>query len=486
MNRWTVVVATPGRTWVQELQGGRTAVVGQAKGTALEIANAGLLERHLSLLPRDDGVLVEPLRGGAEVLINDIPATGQTTVRSGDELRVGEARLLFTMQAPVVASRPRIASHDELIHRLDEEVRRSGTSRPLGLALVASPGLNVAARQALVKRVVDEAVSSGAPVFFGEVSTELHAVVLPEVSGPVLSALFSRFPTVVGPRASVAMARGPEDGVDAHALLGRCWDNLMGQGLRTEPVYVDPSMIRLAGLLENLAGDEGAVCAVGPAGTGRRTLLEGLARAAGRGISVVSVLDAPGLTRALHRPGDWVLARDVDRLDPEELSALLGKVKTRLLATASRPPAGHLFPHVIEVPPLSSRRDDVIPLAEAFVSRARAAVGRPRLTLGSEAQAMLLAWQWPGNVRELSNVLMRAAYAAVRDEIGRDALPARLSTETTADDFRSSMKSAEREVLLEALARTRWNVTAAATRLGMPRRTIVHRMRLLGLKRPTR
>ena len=46
--------------------------------------------------------------------------------------------------------------------------------------------------------------------------------------------------------------------------------------------------------------------------------------------------------------------------------------------------------------------------------------------------------------------------------------------------------AAERELLLDTLARTRWNVTAAATRLGMPRRTIVHRMAKLGLKRPAR
>ena len=99
---------------------------------------------------------------------------------------------------------------------------------------------------------------------------------------------------------------------------------------------------------------------------------------------------------------------------------------------------------------------------------------------------MLQAWRWPGNVRELANVLARAARAAVRDELGRDALPSQLSIEAPADDFRGAMESAERELLLETLARTRWNVSAAATRLGMPRRTIVHRMAKLGLKRPAR
>ncbi len=487
MNRWTVVIGAPGRTWSVELPGGRSAVVGQAKGSALEIPDAGLADRHVSLLPRDEGVVVEPLRGGGEVLINDVPASAQSVVRSGDELRIGEARLLFTIVPTAPQPRPRMTGPEELMSRLEEEVRRAGIARPLGLVLVASPGLNVAARQALVRRVVDEVQRAGGTACFGELTSEVLAVVLPEVAATALSTLFTRLPEVVGPRAAVAVARAPEEGLDAESLLGVCWDSLMGEAVeRGEPVYADASMVRLAGLFESLAGDEGAVCAVGSPGSGRRTLLEGLARAAGRRLFVVSALDAPALTRAVSRPGDWVLARDVDRLEPAALRELVFRTKTRLLGTATRAPSGNHFVHVIEVPPLSARRDDVLPLAEAFVSRARVAVGRPRLTLSAEARTMLQAWRWPGNVRELANVLARAARAAVRDEIGRDALPARMSNEAPADDFRGAMESAEREVLLETLARTRWNVSAAALRLGMPRRTIVHRMAKLGLKRPSR
>lgn len=487
MNRWTVVIGTPGRTWSVELLGGRTAVVGQAKGSTVEIADAGLAERHLSLLPRDEGVVIEPLRGGGEMRVNDVPVSAQSLLHSGDELRVGDARLVFTMLPAVPLSRARIAQAEELMSRLDEEVRRAGISRPLGLALVSSPGLNVAARQALVRRVVDEVQRTGGTACFGELTSEVLAVVLPEVSAEALTTLFSRLPEVAGPRASVAAARAPENGLDAETLLGACWDALLGEATeRAEPVYVGASMVHLAGLCESLTLDEGSVCAVGPPGSGRRTLLEGLARAAGRRLYVVSALDAPGLARALSRPGDWVLVRDVERLEQAALRALVAKTKTRLLATASRVPGGNHFVHVIEVPPLSARPEDVLPLAEAFVSRARAAVGRPRLTLSAEAKTMLQAWRWPGNVRELANVLARAARAAVRDELGRDALPEKMSIEAPADDFRGAMESAEREVLLEALARTRWNVSAAATRLGMPRRTIVHRMAKLGLKRPAR
>ena len=420
-------------------------------------------------------------------MVNDVPASAQSLLHSGDELRVGDARLLFTMVPAAPGPRARMTGPEELMSRLEEEVRRAGIARPLGLALVSSPGLNVAARQALVRRVVDEVQKTGGTACFGELTSEVLAVVLPEIPSASLSTLFERLPDVAGPRAAVAVARGPEDGIDAETILGACWDSLMGEAAeRGEPVYADPSMIHLAGLVESLTADEGAVCVVGAPGSGRRTLIEGLARAAGRRLSVVSALDGPALMRAASKPGDWLLVREIDRLEPAALRELSGRIKTRLLATASRAPSGNHFVHVIEVPPLSARRDDVLPLAEAFVSRARAAVGRPRLTLSAEARTMLQAWRWPGNVRELANVMARAARAAVRDEIGRDALPARMSTEAPADDFRGAMESAERELLLETLARTRWNVSAAATRLGMPRRTIVHRMARLGLKRPAR
>ena len=473
MKRWSVVIAAPGRTWTAELPATRSAVVGEGESCTVRITGAGLAERHVSLLPRDEEVLLEPL--GGEVVLNDVPLSAQSVLRAGDELRLGEARLVFAREAPAAAVKPRVAPLEEFLARLGEEARRGGT-RPLGLALVASVGLNVTARQALTRRVVDEVVRSGVTACFCELTPEVLGVVLPELSANALTALFERLPEVAGPRAQVATARGPEEGLDGETLLGRCWDTLLPSA-DAEPVFADATMVRLAALLESLADGEGHVCVVGAPGSGRRTLLEVLARAAGRKLHEVSAFDAASAARA--KGGEWLLVRDVDAG-----AFSLRAAKTRVLATASRAPRE--FDHVIEVPSLAARPDDVLPLAEAFVSRARTAVGRPRLALGSEARAMLQAWHWPGNVRELKNVLARAARGAVRDELGRDALPATFSTETPADDLRGAMQSAERELLLETLARTRWNVTAAASRLGLPRRTMVHRMAKLGLKRPAR
>lgn len=481
--RWSVLVSTPGHTWAQPLPSGRSVVVGQGPGAQLEVPAAGLAERHLSLMPTDGGVVVEPLRGGGDVLLNDVPLVAQATVRAGDELVVGRARLVFAVHSAARPISPRVVPEDDFMNRLAEEVRRAGTQRPLGLVLVSSPSVNVAARQALTRRVVDEIVGAQAVACFGQLALDLMGVVIPELEAAPLERLLAALPRVAGARARVTVARVPEAGLDAESLLGHAIDALMSEPPDGEVLAVDPVTVRLQGLLERLADDEAPVCLVGPPGSGRATLLEGMARVAGRRVSRQSaLLPQP----AVARTGDWVLLRDVDALSASELSRRVGQVRTRVLATATRPPPGNEFPHVLEVPALRDRPDELLPLADGLVSRYRVAVGRPRLTLSHEARALLKAWHWPGNVRELANVLYRAARATARDEVGRDALPARLSGDSEAESFKGAMQAAERELVLETLSRTRWNVTAAATRLGVPRRTLVHRMAKLGLKRPAR
>ena len=477
MSSWRVVISAPSRSWTAELPAGRGVVLGRAAGVGLEVHEPSLADRHVSLLARDEGVLVEPLRSAGDVLINDVPTTTQSILRPGDALRAGEVRLVLLPAAPVPPVRPRVTDEAELIARLDEEIRRAGRARPVALALIASPGINLSARQALTRRVLEEVQRSSAVACFAQLTTDVLAVLVPELNAASIEPLMTRLPVVAGPRATVATASTPSVGLDAHALLGACWDRLLSPALdRPEPLFLNAAMVQLASVLERRVEAGGAVCVVGPAGSGRRTLLAHVVTSLGRSATTASALDA----------GDATIVRDVELLDRGALHALFDARAGRVLATASRVPPGTLFTHVLEVPALASRSDEVVPLAEAIVSRVRMAVGRPRLALSAEALGLLRAWHWPGNVRELVNVLIHAARSTARDEIGRDALPERLWNEAPAGDFRGSMESAERELLLETLGRTRWNVSQAAIRLGLPRRTLVHRMMKLGLKRPAR
>ena len=63
----------------------------------------------------------------------------------------------------------------------------------------------------------------------------------------------------------------------------------------------------------------------------------------------------------------------------------------------------------IRLPPLRERREDILPMAEAFLEELGPAVGRPAAGISRQAHEALLSYPWPGNVRELRNVLERAS-----------------------------------------------------------------------------
>ena len=156
---------------------------------------------------------------------------------------------------------------------------------------------------------------------------------------------------------------------------------------------------------------------------------------------------------------------------------------------------------VIIVPPLRDRAEDIEPLARRFAARV---AGRAR-DLSSEAIRVLAAWSWPGNVRELRNTVERAAVLAGVEEIRPEHLPSRMVTGASvpppraaaatlvdlgppsapsAADLRAHLQEVEARTLREALEAAGWNQSEAARRLGMPIRTLSHKAKVLGLKKP--
>jgi two-component system response regulator AtoC len=113
-------------------------------------------------------------------------------------------------------------------------------------------------------------------------------------------------------------------------------------------------------------------------------------------------------------------------------------------------------------------------------------------------------YSWPGNVRELRNVMDRATALCSGDVIEVDHLPAAFalvasraagrglgkdsappSSEARAP-LRDSVRAIERQQIVEALARCAGNQSAAATLLGMPRRTLVARLTEYEIPRPNK
>jgi two-component system response regulator PilR (NtrC family) len=145
----------------------------------------------------------------------------------------------------------------------------------------------------------------------------------------------------------------------------------------------------------------------------------------------------------------------------------------------------------IEVPPLRERRADIAHLAEFFLSRFRAELGRPGLRLEEETLALLQQYPFPGNVRQLENLVERAATLSPTDAIAIGALPpaVRGVSEPLAEQVQLSagfslenhLDNAERQFLLEALRRADGTKTRAADLLGLTFRSFRYRLAKHGL-----
>lgn len=124
----------------------------------------------------------------------------------------------------------------------------------------------------------------------------------------------------------------------------------------------------------------------------------------------------------------------------------------------------------INLPPLSERVDDILPLAEFFLD------GKAQLS--EEARDALLAHAWPGNVRELKNAMARAALLAGerRIEVAHLNLPPAIAAPATRNLDEPSRESVE-----AALASAGGVVSRAATSLGLSRQALYRRMERYGL-----
>ena len=147
----------------------------------------------------------------------------------------------------------------------------------------------------------------------------------------------------------------------------------------------------------------------------------------------------------------------------------------------------------LALPPLRERGDDVVLLAEQFLTRACREYGLPTKTLGPDARAALLAYPWPGNVREVANAVERVALLS--DSAVVTAASLALPVTTRAEPARATAPPAarpaarrdatdadpQREQLVDALEREGGNVSRAAVRLGLTRNAIRYRMEKYGL-----
>jgi transcriptional regulator with PAS, ATPase and Fis domain len=131
------------------------------------------------------------------------------------------------------------------------------------------------------------------------------------------------------------------------------------------------------------------------------------------------------------------------------------------------------------VPPLRERLEDLEALVEHFIHRwARGQKRRPRLA--PDVLEALGRYGWPGNVRELENMVQRALALSQDGELTLDDFAFQIAT-TTTTTVRQEARDAEATKLRELLLFHGGNCSRAAAALGIPRTTLISRLKKYAL-----
>jgi two-component system response regulator PilR (NtrC family) len=151
----------------------------------------------------------------------------------------------------------------------------------------------------------------------------------------------------------------------------------------------------------------------------------------------------------------------------------------------------------LRVPALRERGEDIGEIAEAILARLARRASTSSAGISPEAVASLQTYPFPGNVRELENVLERALTlsggglitpehvrlrAAARLPGADPGAPPRDAMPEGPTALGSQLENIEREAIVKALERTRYNKTAAAKLLGMSFRALRYRIKKLGIE----
>jgi formate hydrogenlyase transcriptional activator len=136
------------------------------------------------------------------------------------------------------------------------------------------------------------------------------------------------------------------------------------------------------------------------------------------------------------------------------------------------------------LPPLRERVQDIPALTEFFVAKFAASLNKPIDVIPDDVIAVLKTHDWPGNIRELQNFLERAVLFSP-GVVLRLPMDLKQTMKPSSESSSRTLADADREHILETLKQTDWLIggqEGAANRLGLPRTTLIYKMRKLGIE----
>jgi DNA-binding NtrC family response regulator len=148
--------------------------------------------------------------------------------------------------------------------------------------------------------------------------------------------------------------------------------------------------------------------------------------------------------------------------------------------------------HILTVPPLRDRKEDIKPLAMHFVDQTCKRFGIPVKKINGETIALLRTYDWKmNNVRELENIIERMIIQCSGGEILPEHVPIEIrdgDTQPSAirgKNFQDLKQEAEKRILTDSLIENDWHITKTAKMLGISNHSnLLKMMRRLDIKKP--
>jgi DNA-binding NtrC family response regulator len=146
----------------------------------------------------------------------------------------------------------------------------------------------------------------------------------------------------------------------------------------------------------------------------------------------------------------------------------------------------------IDVPPLRERREDIPVLIDYFLKKHTRNTSRLVRGLDAETKKLMLDYSWPGNVRQLESAIERAILLCEGEFITVEDLPLEVRQDATPvaqGAFKLppegiSFEDVERDLIMQAMEQTDYNITKSAKLLGLTFRTLQYRLEKFGIKKP--
>ncbi len=323
---------------------------------------------------------------------------------------------------------------------------------------------------------------------------------------------------------------------EENSALRRALETISGTAT---PVFQSAAMREVVRTVERIAPSDVAVLVTGESGTGKeviadlmhalstrskgriikincaalpRELIESELFGSVKGAYTGAHMDREGLFRQAE--GGTLMLDEISEMPIDTQSKLLRvlqdqevrpvggktsyKTNCRVIASTNRKPdeairdgkfREDLFYRIsaisIHLPPLRERREDIMPLANAFLKRFASQANRSISGFTQAAIERITAFEWPGNVRQLQNEVQRTVLLCESSEV--DAVDLSITNvkagpgESHDTNF-TLLEGVERNAIIQMLKETGGNKLEAAKRLGIGRQTLYNKIKAYGIE----